>query len=208
MKPQHVVIAFTVVALGAVMYYTMFSGAGESEYMAKVEAARRERDDFMKNSDESPLAAERETFTGLKYFPPDPRFRVVADLTPIKDKKVVVLQTSDGKEARYLEYAYADFELERVNNRLLILEVMDMGPQRGTLFLPFADQTSAMETYGAGRYLEIKKTPGATTITLDFNLAYNPYCAYSDKFSCPFPPRENMLGIIVKAGEKVFRDEH
>lgn len=205
MKPKHVIIAIVVIAFGAIMYYSMFSGSGEAAYAAKIEQAREERNDYMKSSDESPLKGDSLPFVGLKYFPPNPKFRVSADLTLITEKNVVVLPTSDGKEAQYLEYAYADFELENVSNRLVLLEVMDMGPTRGTLFLPFTDQTSAMETYGAGRYLDVKKTPGATTMTLDFNLAYNPYCAYSDKYSCPFPPRENRLGIIVAAGEKSYR---
>ena len=84
------------------------------------------------------------------------------------------------------------------------MEVADPGPYRGTLFLAFADATSGDETYGAGRYLDVKKVPGATTVTLDFNKAYNPYCAYSDNFSCPFPPKENILSIPIKAGEKVY----
>jgi Uncharacterized conserved protein len=91
-----------------------------------------------------------------------------------------------------------------VNNRVLILEFIQSGSYRGTLFLPFADETSADETYGAGRYLDLKKTPGASTMVLDFNKAYNPYCAYSDNFSCPFPPKENILKVAIKAGEKSY----
>jgi hypothetical protein len=72
------------------------------------------------------------------------------------------------------------------------------------LFLAFGDETSARETYGAGRYLDVKKVPGSSTITLDFNLAYNPYCAYSDGFSCPLPPKENLLSIAINAGEKTY----
>jgi uncharacterized protein len=83
---------------------------------------------------------------------------------------------------------------------------MDAGPYRGKLFLAFADATSANETYGAGRYLDLKKVPGATSILLDFNQAYNPYCAYSDGFSCPFPPKENILTIAINAGEKKYHD--
>jgi uncharacterized protein (DUF1684 family) len=115
-----------------------------------------------------------------------------------------VLPTSDGEEKQYKEYAYAEFSLDGEKNKLLILEIIDVGPYRGTLFLAFADATSANETYGAGRYLDLKKVPGATSVTLDFNKAYNPYCAYSDKFSCPFPPKENVLKVAVKAGEKSF----
>ena len=79
-----------------------------------------------------------------------------------------------------------------------------MGPTRGTLFLAFADETSARETYGAGRYLDLKKIGGATEIELDFNRAYNPYCAYAEGFSCPLPPPENILKIAIRAGEKTY----
>jgi uncharacterized protein (DUF1684 family) len=116
----------------------------------------------------------------------------------------MVLNTSDGKTQRYLEYAYAEFDLNDFKNRLLILEMIDMGPFRGKLFLAFGDATSALETYGAGRYLDVQKVPGGKTITLDFNKAYNPYCAYNDTFSCPLPPPENLLKVAIKAGEKTY----
>lgn len=105
---------------------------------------------------------------------------------------------------KHTEYAYAEFELDGIKNKLLILEIRDMGPYRGTLFLAFADKTSAVETYGAGRYLDVKKVPGATSVTLDFNEAYNPYCAYNDWYSCPFPPKENILEVAIQAGEKTY----
>jgi uncharacterized protein (DUF1684 family) len=81
---------------------------------------------------------------------------------------------------------------------------MDMGPFRGKLFLAFGDETSARETYGAGRYLDVQKVPGSKTITLDFNKAYNPYCAYNETFSCPLPPQENLLQVAIKAGEQTY----
>ena len=117
---------------------------------------------------------------------------------------MIVLPTSDGKEKKYLEHAYAEFELDGIVNKLLIMEITEAGPYRGTLYLAFADETSAHETYGAGRYLDLKKVPGASSILLDFNKAYNPYCAYSDSFSCPFPPKENILKVAIKAGEKSY----
>jgi uncharacterized protein (DUF1684 family) len=103
-----------------------------------------------------------------------------------------------------MEYAYAEFDLGGFHNKLLILEGIGIGPVRGKLFLAFGDATSAGETYGAGRYLDIAKAPGSKTVLLDFNQAYNPYCAYTDKFSCPLPPVENLLEIAVKAGEKTY----
>ncbi len=158
----------------------------------------------MKDSEESPFQDSLAHYDSLKYFPADVKYRVNADIEPIHNKKMVVLPTSDDKEKKYMEYAYASFKLDGVENKLLILEIVDMGPYKGTLFLAFADETSAKETYGAGRYLDLKKVPGAKTLTLDFNKAYNPYCAYSENFSCPFPPKENLLKIAIKAGEKNY----
>jgi len=76
---------------------------------------------------------------------------------------------------------------------------------RETLFIPFKDATSGKETYGAARYLEIEETEVGIFL-VDFNKAYNPYCAYSEAYSCPFPPRENWLEVAIKAGEKKFKD--
>ena len=105
-----------------------------------------------------------------------------------------------------MEYVHAEFEIEGEPQKLLILEIVDMGPYRGTLFLAFGDETSARETYGAGRYLNVEKPKGGRkSIELDFNLAYNPYCAYNDTFSCPFPPSENLLSIPIRAGEKNYK---
>lgn len=187
-----------------IVYFSLSpSGTSDKDYTASILQARIDKDDYMKNSDESPFT-DKDAFTGLKYFEPDPKYKVTARLNPVENKKVVVLTTSTGEENHYLEYAWAEFDLDGVENRLLILEVMAMGPTRGSLFLGFADETSAKETYGAGRYLDIKKVPGAGSITLDFNKAYNPYCAYTDNYSCPFPPRENILKIAVLAGEKIY----
>lgn len=200
MKSSHLVILIFLVAIVGFVFYSLSSGQSDETYIQTIQKEREEKDAFMKG-DESPFTDSTEIFNGLNYFPPDLKYRLAANLEPIESKKVIVLPTSDGLEQKYLEYAYATFNLEGVENKLLLLEVMDMGSQRGKLFLAFADATSAQETYGAGRYLDVKKVPGATSITLDFNQAYNPYCAYSDKFSCPFPPKENILKIAIKAGE-------
>jgi uncharacterized protein len=191
-----------IVGIIAFIIYS-FTGSEETseQYITEIEKERKEKDSFMKDSEESPFKTATDPLTSLKYFKPDIKYRINADLEPVQDKKVRLLPTSDDKEKRYLEYAYASFKLDGVENKLLILEVMDPGPYRGTLFLAFADETSARETYGAGRYLDIKKVPGASTVTLDFNKAYNPYCAYSENFSCPFPPKENVLKVAIKAGE-------
>ena len=204
MKPSQIIILIVVVVVLGTILYTVYGSKDQTSYIAEVKKEREEKDQWMRSAAESPFAANKESFTGLKYFPPDLKFKITASLTPITQKKPVILATNDGKEERYLEYAYAEFDFGGFHNKLLILEMMDMGPTRGKLFLAFGDATSAADTYGAGRYLDVAKTPGANTITLDFNKAYNPYCAYSEKFSCPLPPQENLLTIPIQAGEKTY----
>lgn len=196
------IIAF--LALGVVVITIIYSFLGSQDdtaYVKKIEAERQEKDRFMRASRESPFASAPADYKGLKYFPPDVHYRVVAQLHPVRDGKPVILSTNDGDEQRYVEYAHAEFNLDGVSNKLLILEIIDPGPSQGNLFLAFGDATSARETYGAGRYLDVAKVPGSNTVTLDFNLAYNPYCAYSGSYSCPLPPRENILAIPIRAGE-------
>ncbi len=203
MKLSKVIPVIIVVAIAGFIYYSLQGSQSGEGYINEIEQYREEKNKLMTNEG-APFAGSS-NFVGLVYYDIDPAFRISAGLTNIKDKKVRILSTNDGSENKYLEYAYADFAIEGIKCRLLILEVMEQGPNRGSLFLAFADETSANETYGAGRYLDIKKVPGSSSVLLDFNKAYNPYCAYVDNFSCPFPPRENILKVAIKAGEKIYR---
>ena len=204
MKAKSIILIIVVVVALISVFYS-FQGAGDDKaYSELIEKERQEKDHFMRTSSESPFVENKDNFKGLKYFPVAPKYRIIASLNPVSQKDVVVLHTSDGKEQHYLKYAYAEFELDGIKNKLLILEIMDMGQFRGNLFLAFGDDSSAKETYGAGRYLDVRKTPGSSTITLDFNQAYNPYCAYTDKYSCPLPMPENLLAVAIKAGEKIY----
>jgi len=204
MKTRNIVIV-AIVVIVIITMFNSFRGSDDLEaYTEEIQLEREDKDHFLRTSPESPIAEkDRKDFKGLNYFAPDLKYRIAASLTPVKEKNVIVLHTNGGEEEHYLPYAYADFDLNNRNNKLLILEIMD-GENRGTLFLAFGDETSARETYGAGRYLDVKKVPGSSTITLDFNKAYNPYCAYSDAYSCPMPPKENLLQIPILAGEKTY----
>jgi uncharacterized protein (DUF1684 family) len=204
MKIKNVIMLITIIVVIISIFYAFQGSTDDPAYLKEIASERTEKDNFMRTGDESPFAKSKADFTGLKYFPVDLKYRIVANLNPIKEKKALILATSDGKEEHYLEYAFAEFDLNDAHNKLLILEVMDMGPMRNKLFLAFGDATSGLETYGAGRYLDISKVPGSSTIMLDFNKAYNPYCAYNDTYSCPFPPKENLLNIPIKAGEKNY----
>jgi uncharacterized protein len=205
MKSRNVIYIFIAIGVFVLLYYTFQGDQTAEAYREQIQKERKDKDEFMRSADGSPFGDKKASFTGLKYFPPDLKFRIQADLKPIEKREVVSLITSDANSQSYLTYAWAEFDFENLHNRLLILEVLDEGADRGKLFLAFADQTSANETYGAGRYLDIKKVPGASTITLDFNNAYNPYCAYVDSFSCPFPPPENVLKIAIRAGEMTYK---
>lgn len=207
MTSRQIIVIGVMAFLATIVYYSFTGGESPEEFAQQINKEREEKNLFMKNDEGSPFYAGKDsvsTFKALNYYAPDLSYKFIANLVPIEKKKMVILSTSDGKEKKYLEFAFAEFTLGDQKNQLLLLEVVDPGPYRGTLFLAFADATSGNETYGAGRYLDVKKVPGATTVTLDFNKAYNPYCAYSDNFSCPFPPKENVLSIPIKAGEKVY----
>lgn len=203
MKPRTFLVIVAAVALVAILVFSIGGGSSDT-YNTQILQERADKDRYMRTSEDSPFADKADDFRPLEYFPPNERYRIMATLRPVEERKVRVLATSDAAEARYLEYAWAEFDLDDRKNRLLILEVMEEGPEKGSLFLPFGDQTSANETYGAGRYLDVRKVPGSATIELDFNKAYNPFCAYNDSYSCPFPPPENLLQVAIRAGEKDY----
>lgn len=204
MKTKNVILISAVIIVLISVFYALQNNAPDGAYLSKIEKARKEKDHYMRTADDSPFAGKVNEFKGLQYFPIDNKYRINARLTPIENKKPLILSTSDQNQKTYIEYAYAEFELDGIPNKLLILEIADDGPYRGTLFLAFSDATSANETYGGGRYLDIKKVPGSSSITLDFNEAYNPYCAYNDSFSCPLPPPENLLKVAIRAGEMSY----
>ncbi|MEJ2004775.1 MAG: DUF1684 domain-containing protein, partial [Cyclobacteriaceae bacterium] len=179
--------------------YNFIGGIDPESYRAEILEAREETDRFMRFSEESPFKNQEIPFDSLKYFEPDLSYRVAAMFRPIEKRGIISLATNDGKEEEFMSYGYASFTLDGIPQELLILENID----EQQLFVPFGDATSAEETYGAGRYLDVEHGGGAT-IVLDFNKAYNPYCAYVDDFTCPLPPRENLLTVPIPAGEKSY----
>ncbi len=203
MKRNRILIALLIAIVGIILYNSIADGTeSNEEYITRIAEARADKDLLFKTEKTSPIpAGDREKFVGLNYYPPNRNFEIVADLTPVENPEWVKLVTSDGKEKEYLTVAYAEFDLDNVINRVLLLQMEE--PYENNLFLPFADLTSTNDTYGAGRYLEIPKT-SKSRIVLDFNEAYNPYCAYSEEYSCPFPPLENVLNVAIEAGEKNY----
>jgi len=151
---------------------------------------------------ESPFVAERVPgFQGLRYFPIDERFRVVARLArrPIPEEEYLRTNRDGQATMRYL----GDMEF-RIGRKPLSLRVYHAGEGVGlSVFIPFRDATSGSESYGPGRYLTLELNE-TDEYTLDFNRAFNPYCAYTDAYECGFPPAENDLPVAIRAGEKVW----
>jgi uncharacterized protein len=167
------------------------------------------KDDFLKNS-HSPL--KEADLSYVRFFEPDSTFRVSGVFTQSQDKTVFTIPTSDGKQKEYFNYGIIKFKLKGQTLQLNVyrsLSLMRTPQYKNYLFIPFKDATNAQETYGGGRYLDLETSDiQADTVILDFNKAYNPYCAFSNGYSCPIPPRENHLNVRIEVGEKVFLKEH
>ena len=203
MKSSQIVIAvIALVVLTAVGY--MFTAAESPEaYLEKIEKERERQFKFIRFNVDSPLTEEQKAgFKSLKFYEVNPAYKVKARLIPIENKKVREVPMTDGSKERYIEHSYAEFELNGQTNKLLLLQSVNETDMRN-FFLAFADETSSRETYGGGRYLNIRQD-GKNSITIDFNLAYNPYCAYNPNYACPLPPKENLLTIPIEAGEKNY----
>jgi len=166
--------------------------------MTDLDDMRREKDAYFKDDPHGPLTREQQrAFTGLAYFAENAALRLEVTVTPFEPEAVVKMQTSTGDTQTYRRHGRFEFTVDGQPAALTIY-----AGEHG-YFLPFADALAGGETYGAGRYLEPEPL-GQGRFLVDFNLAYNPYCAYNDKWSCPLTPAENRLTVAVRAGERVF----
>ena len=180
---------------------------------AALKEFRAGRDELFRTHPQSPIpGSDRQRFSGLKYFDPDPEFRLTCRMMPAAEGEPVEIDTG-GEDGviRYRRAGRLDFRLRGVECRLTVFSLVGYG---GGLFLPFRDATSGYQTYGGGRYLfdTVKNTDGlalsistgSPEVVIEFNFAYNPSCAYDARWACPLAPRENWLTIPIEAGEKVY----
>jgi uncharacterized protein (DUF1684 family) len=168
---------------------------------------RARRDELFAMHAQTPLTqADRASFAGLPYFNYDPAFRVLAEVEAASAERYEIATSGEpGGSYGFTRFATARFELE---GRELALELHWLEGYGGGLFLPFRDDTSGKETYGAGRYLfdTVKGADLGTEegrLVLDFNFAYNPSCAYDPRWVCPLAPPPNRLPVRIEAGERV-----
>jgi uncharacterized protein (DUF1684 family) len=164
---------------------------------------RAEKDGVFGRDPHSPLTADqRHSFHGLAYFDENPALVIHAGIEREVDPDEVRMGTSSGEEQVYHRYGLVRFRVDDQAAQLTLYSSEDSDE----LFVPFRDATSGHETYGAGRYLEVEAH--GDHVTIDFNYAYNPNCAYDSAWSCPLPPTENWLKVPIRAGEKTFAAGH
>lgn len=169
--------------------------------MSQLAAFRAAKDRFFTEHPQSPLTDEqRERFAGLHYFPERPELRLALPIEPFAQAATIALQTSTVDTRAYRRLGLLRFTMDDQEVALTLF-----ADEAGGLFLPFADALAGSETYGAGRYLEPEQLADGRVL-IDFNLAYNPYCAYNDAWSCPITPPENRLKVAIRAGERLFHD--
>jgi uncharacterized protein (DUF1684 family) len=175
--------------------------------MSELAEFRAEKDAFFREHAQSPLTLEqRATFDGLEYYPDnaDLVIRTQLETEGVDLEEVIAMQTTAGGQQTYRRAGIVRFEVDGVPTKVTPFASSDTQD----LFLPFRDATSGRETYGAGRYLDVDPPDPRHRVIVDFNYAYNPFCAYNPDWSCPIPPGENWIPVPIRAGEKSFPGAH
>lgn len=177
---------------------------------AQIQMHRFQKDLSFKNGVNSPIADEqKDKFEGLRYFPIDLEYRFRLPLQHYDRNETFKIITSSGMLRDAEKYGYFEFDMEGKPCKLNVYKLPDTQARfPGYLFVPFMDATTGKESYPGGRYLDLEEND-SDIYDLDFNLAYNPSCAYGKEgYNCPIPPAENRLKIAIRAGEKNYLDSH
>jgi len=183
---------------------------GFAQSYAEQIAKHREsyKEDFIKDN-HSPL--KKDDLQNLHFYEADSTYNVLAEVELLKNEKVFKMPTFNGSSSDYYRYAHINFVLNGKAIQMTLYRSVSLSTNpvyKDHLFLPFTDETNNKETYGGGRYIDLDaKAILNNHIEIDFNKAYNPYCAYSDGYRCPVPPEENDLQLTIKAGEKLYTGE-
>lgn len=191
-------------------YHDETTSVSTSGLVADIVEFQEELNESFRDPDTSPLPDKyRKDFEGLEFFEPDTTYVVVAQFVRTPDAIPFMMPTTTNRESPEVVYGIAHFMLNGTEHQLEVyqsLDLMDQEEYVDYLFLPFLDETNGEETYGGGRYIDLT-IPEGDSIVIDFNKAYNPYCAYNKKYSCPLVPRQNYLRTRVRAGVKNFKKD-
>lgn len=177
--------------------------------LANVEKFQKELNAEYADAKTSPLLPEDlKVFKTLDFYPANEKFYVVAKFIRTENEQPFEMKTSTDRKPVYVKYGEAHFSIDGQDFKLNIYRNIELSKKeqyKDYLFLPFSDLTCGNESYIGGKYIDMK-VPQGDTIMIDFNTSYNPYCAYSPKYSCPKVPLENDLKIAIRAGVKKFHD--
>ncbi|MGB5227557.1 MAG: DUF1684 domain-containing protein [Eudoraea sp.] len=183
-------------------------GSDNSEMVREILLFQNKLNEEFQNPETSPLPDRyRKDFDGLDFFKPDTSFRVIASMERTADAIPFMMPTTTDRLSEEVVYGVINFTLKGQKYSLEVyqnLELMQTTEYEDYLFLPFLDNTNGEETYAGGRYLDLA-IPEGNSIILDFNKAYNPYCVYNKKYSCPIVPKSNFLNTKIMAGVKSFK---
>lgn len=181
----------------------------DEAYIESIEIFRMDINQKFTDSASSPLTKEGLAhFEGLEFYPADPEYILKARFVLNPDPEPFEMETTTARKPVYVKYGEAYF---KIKGEYLMLEIYQSSKAKNMeefkefLFLPFKDLTNGVETYGGGRYIDLK-IPDGETIIIDFNKAYNPYCAYNHRYSCPIPPEVNHVNIEIPAGVMAYKD--
>jgi uncharacterized protein (DUF1684 family) len=179
----------------------------QQKYIASIEQQRKEKDDSMKNDADSPFNQEpKQHFEPLKYYKVDPDFVFKSKSTEYEIKDTISIYGTKGEERKVVRFGYVSISFQNKNYKMNVYNGTSRSGEN-YYSIWFTDKTTGEETYGVGRYLDFELNADKNFLyTIDFNLAYSPYCSYSPKYSCAVPTKDDYLDIEVKAGEKKFHN--
>lgn len=190
---------FLIPIIAILAYFSIPTAKPVQETGADVLKIRSDKDEAFKSGEESPIK-DKATFKGLNYYTFNKDYIVDFVLEKAEKAKTVELKMTDGTTEKLILFGKIKGEIGGFTVSLVLYQHED-----GNFFLPFKDKTAPKESYGGGRFLDLPLTNVKNNrLRVDFNLAYNPYCAYNEDFACPIPPAENTLPIRIEAGEKLF----
>ncbi len=198
---RKIILVIIIVGAALASIYTLTGmRPSDKKYRETILRDRAETNETFKKSADSPLtAAQKASFTSLSYFEISENYKVTGVFIPNPEKQIVKMAITDGSQREYYIFGTANFKLEGKEFKLTVFKPVAMKEEY--YFIPFYDATTGELSYGGGRYVEPEMTKNGE-IVIDFNKAYNPYCAYNHKYRCPIPPAENSLEVEVRAGEK------
>lgn len=198
-KKYRLFLALIILMCG--VYGSVYNKIGDS-YIEDIQKLRSSYNHYIKYYEDSPLEQDELTnFDKLDYFKVDKRFKIRAQFEVLKIQDTFNIKLTDSKTLQFLKYGIAKFSYQGKPQKLTLLKHIEAKNKK--LFIPFKDKTNGKYTYGAGRYLDVMDE-GNKEISIDFNLSYNPYCAYNSNYKCPMVPRENFLKEEITAGEKSY----